>query len=347
MATFSNNGTSKQMFIATAQGAVSSASANGTIDAVAGEAGTFHLQYKSPGGVLRSDIVKNSDIVSIKAIKYDAMARGLAKYEVALDSAVNSGAPVAGQDYLLRFTFFEYGSISYEDQYIKYAAVRATTGMTAAKFYVELLKSAVLNFSRESVPLLSFSLTDADGSPVITYNAFTKAWTGVANEAAAIAAAPTKLVIEEIEQPYVLGLKSSDPVKVSILSDQILVSGDYVNWGVVTKVASTTLVGNGKKVADLEYFYLGERGDQYRNVGFPFVLQSTYLANPALVYNVIEITYNFVGEGVDPQKSLKSITIACPAETAASAVQTLANAIINDVEAVSGVTVADLAANPA
>lgn len=315
MATFSYGGTAKQLFVAKTLGAVTSASQVGTIDAVAGEAGTFHFQYKSPGGILRSDVIKVSNILKAQAIKATALTRGLKKVEVALDANVNGGSPITGQDYLLDFFFYEYGSLSYQEQYIKHAVVRGTSAMTAAKFYVELLKSAELNFSREQIKLLSFSAVTA-GNAVYTYDSFTKTFTlvgtGTVTEAAVISANPVKLVIEEVEQPYVKGLKSSDPVKFNILPRTVLSGGEDLTWGTATVVTSTTTVSNGKVTADLEYFYAGERGDQYRNVGFPRVIPTEYLVDPTVEYHYIEIEYFSEGQGVDVQKQNKHITIVVP-----------------------------------
>lgn len=340
MATFSYGGTAKQLFVAKTLGAVTSTSAAGQIDAVAGETGTFHFQYKSPGGILRSDIVKVANISKAQAIKASALTRGLKKVEVTLDANVNSGAPVAGEDYLLDFFIYEYGSLSYQEQYIKHAVVHATTGMTAAKFYTELCKSAELNFSREQVKLFSFSLTNA-GTDVFTYDAFSHAWTqvgtGVVAESVVIAAVPTKLIIEEVEQAYSLGTKSSDPVKFNILPRNITVSNEEVIWGVASVVASTTTVGNGKKTADLEYFYMGERGDQYRNVGWPRVIPTQYLADPSIEYHYIEIEYYDTMEGVDVQKQNKHITLVVPSVGADNATQiALVNTIIADINTAAG-----------
>lgn len=337
MATFSYGGTAKQLFVAKTLGAVTSASAAGQIDAVAGEAGSFHLQYKSPGGILRSDIIKVANITKAQAIKATALTRGLKKVEVALDANVNGGSPITGQDYLLDFFFYEYGSLSYQEQYIKHAVVRGTSAMTASKFYVELLKSAELNFSREQIKLLSFSAVTA-GNAVYTYDSFTKTFTlvgtGTVTEAAVIAANPVKLVIEEVEQPYVKGLKSSDPVKFNILPRTVLSGGEDLTWGTATVVASTTTVANGKVTADLEYFYAGERGDQYRNVGFPRVIPTEYVADASLAYNYIEIEYFSEGQGVDVQKQNKHITIVVPAESGTGF--TVANTIISDINTAAG-----------
>ena len=339
MAQFSFNGTAKQLFVAKTQGAVTSAAPAGQIDAVAGETGSFHLQYKSPGGVLRSDIIKVANITKAKAVKGSTLARGLAKYEVALDANVNSGAPIAGQDYLLDFVIYEYGANSYEYQYVKHAAVRATSAMAtdAAKFYVELLKSAELNFSREQVKFFNFSLVDAEAK-VYTYDAVGKVWyeDGVeSTEADVITEIPTKLIVEEVEQPWVKGLKQSDPVKFSILPRDVRDAGNDYTWGTVTKITSTTFVQNGKVTADMEYFYMGERGDVYRNVGFPYVINTEYLVTPSEAYHFIDISYKEVGTGVDVHEQNKMITIVVPGGTAGTTL-TAANAIIADINTAAG-----------
>jgi hypothetical protein len=200
MATFSYNGTALQLFVAKSLGAVTNASPTGRIDAVAGETGTFHLQYKSPGGVLRSDIIKVSNILNAKAIKATALARGLAKREITLDTNVNDGAVITGQDYILDIVIYEHGSGSYDNQYIKHAAVRGTSlmGANSAYFYVELLKSLELNFSRETVKMFNFSAVTGGGA-VYTYDSLTKIWTlvgtGTVSESAVVTANPVKVVV--------------------------------------------------------------------------------------------------------------------------------------------------------
>ena len=389
MATFSFNGTAKQLFLAKALGTVSSASTAGTIDAVAGESGTIYFNYKSPGGVLRSDIIKLANINYAKAVKSASLARGLQKFELTLNSEVNSGNPVESQDYLTQFKFYEYGSLSYQDQYVKHAVVRATTGMTADTFYRKTIESCVLNFSRETVEMLSFKLKGTScGLTVIANPAYkfkldvgaadtTAAISGsvvslasevaastelsatniadlntalaaagidvivlsgtapAADVTAAVAITGTGIVIEEVEQPYVKGLKSSDPLRFAIIPRTITVSGDEVIWGTVTKVTSTKFVNNGKTVADLEYFYAGEKGDQYRNVGFPKVLPTEYLADSTQPYSFIEINYSDSFGGVDVQKSDKSIVI--PVLSTSDSL-TLVNSIIGDINTAAGST---------
>ena len=104
------------------------------------------------------------------------------------------------------------------------------------------------------------------------------------------------------------------------LPQEIYAGGDDVVWGTVTDqtptkanaVAGTTGVGNGKKIADLEYFCMGERGDQYRNMGFPNVIDTKYLVDPTKEYNVLELHFAFTDTGVNSYRSEKDITVVFP-----------------------------------
>ena len=83
---------------------------------------------------------------------------------------------------------------------------------------------------------------------------------------------------------------------------------------------------------------MGERGDYYRNVGFPKVLNTTYLVDATVDYNFIDITYFYQGNNEDVQKSQKTITLVVPK----SGSFTVVNAIIDDIETATGLTIAGL-----
>lgn len=57
---------------------------------------------------------------------------------------------------------------------------------------------------------------------------------------------------------------------------------------------------------------MGERGDIYRNMGFPNVIPTTYLVDPTLEYNVVDIHYAYTGGNEEVQKSEKDITVVIP-----------------------------------
>lgn len=241
------------------------------------------------GGMLRSDLIDIKNIMYAKATDADDLAHELAKYKVTLDPTVNGGSPVAGQDYILRIAFRNYIGMSEEDQYFKYGMVHAVSGMTAGSFYQELYKSLKKNFSRETEQLLDFSL-----------------------EVALTGGDASGLIVEEVPQEWILGTFPQVPVNFTLMPDTIIVNGDARIWGLVEKQASTSSIPDGHKIADLEYFCMGERGDVYRMMGFPNVIRTKYLVNPDLKYNTIDIHYAYVGSNEAVQKSEKDITIVVP-----------------------------------
>lgn len=309
MATFSENQV-RHLYVAkslgtTGEGAIS----------IGSNADDLYFKYVSADGNVRTDLIPKANITQAKAFKYDASSRQLKKVKVALDATVNGGAPIPGQEYILRLKFFEWGSLSFQDQYLKTAIVRATTGMTATQFYTALAANLNLNLAHESIPLLTVT-SDANG-----------------------------IYLVEIEQPWTLGTKESQPLNFVVgcgtVLDTITTGAEY-NWGVVTTPASGVFVLNGKTVADMEYFYMGERGDQYRGVGFPNVRTTKYFVDPTIAYNFIELDYFYQGGGLDVQKSQKHITIVVPAVGADNAAKiALANLILADITS-AGVTVAAL-----
>ena len=120
------------------------------------------------------------------------------------------------------------------------------------------------------------------------------------------------LIIEEAPQEWILGTSPQVPVNFTLMPDSIVVDGDDRIWGLVEKQASTNSIPNGHKIADLEYFCMGERGDVYRMMGFPNVIRTKYLVDPDLKYNTIDIHYAYVGSNEAAQKSEKDITIVVP-----------------------------------
>ena len=54
---------------------------------------------------------------------------------------------------------------------------------------------------------------------------------------------------------------------------------------------------------------MGERGDHYRNINWPYVIETTYLVDPKLEYSVLDIHYAYVGSNENVQKSERGITL--------------------------------------
>ena len=278
--TFSTNQVRHLYVVKGTQASVGTADTAGKL-AVKADSAKSHLyfEYKSPGGLVRSDLIDIKNIIAAKATDATSLRRELGQVKVTLDSAVNSGKPVAGQDYLLRVAIRQFAGMSDEDQYFKHGLVRATTGMTAEQFYTKLKESLIMNFSREASKLFEFT-SDATG-----------------------------VLITEVPQEWKRGVLAQVPVYFDVHPTTILVGGVDEIWGTATRTSSGLYVGNGKNIADLEYFCMGERGDQYRNVGWPYVIETTYLVDPETEYSVLDIHYAYVGSNENVQKSERDITL--------------------------------------
>ena len=302
MATFSVNQV-RQLYVATALKTphVLASDAAGSI-AVKNDTVKSHLyfEYKGADNLMRSDLIDTKNILYAKATDATAMAHDLKSVTIALDSNVNGGAPVAGQDYILRIAFKQYVGMSDEDQYFKYGMVHAYAGMDASEFYKVLAVSLAKNFSREVVPLIKIEIKTASATTEVTPT----------TKAADLTGTYTGVVVTEVEQPWRLGVMAQTPVYFTVQSVPVTVNGDERYWATLTESTSGS-ISNGKTIADLEYFCMGERGDMYRQVGWPNNIPTTYLVDPAKAYCVFDIHYAYVGSNESVQKSEKTITIVC------------------------------------
>ena len=282
----------------------------------------LYFEYMGQGGLTRSDIIDIKNIMYAKATKADKMARELKAVTVTLKAA-----PVAGQDYILKIAFRQFASMSDEDIYTKFGMVHATSGMSESDFYKELAISLAKNFSRELTELVKFTLTnESDEAVPVTGNTKATELTGTYKA----------LVIDEVEQEWTLGIKPQVPVYFDVLPGTITVDGDEITWGKVEDTDPEGVVKNGKLIADLEYFCMGERGDQYRGINWPNNIPTKYMVDPTKEYHVLDIHYAFVGSNESVQKSEKDITIVC-------ADMAELNKIITAVNSATGLTIASLA----
>lgn len=290
----------RQFYVAKAYSAsVTENSAKGTIGGVKiindGVDKEIYFSYKGAATGLRSDRIQLKNLNYIKAIPAASLVTPLKSLKVSLDSNVNEGKVVPGQDYLLRIELRQFYAPGEDNIYFKDAAVHATSDMVASplKFYQKMAESLYLCFSRE----LGGSKTS---NPYLTFTA-----------------ASDGIVITEKEQSWTLGLEQQEQVNFNAIPTTIFLDGEDTQWGKVRNitpsksdaVVGTNALGNGKKIADMEYFYMGERGDQYRMAGYPNYIPTEYLVDPEKQYNVLEIHYGFTDTGVNSYRSEKDITI--------------------------------------
>lgn len=347
MATFSVNQV-RQLYVATSVKSpnVLSSDAAGAI-AVKGDTAKSHVyfEYKGADNLMRSDLIQTKNILDVKVTKPESMAYKMKSVIIALDSEVNGGSPIAGQDYILRIRFNQFVGMSDEDLYYKYGMVHAYSGMKADEFYKVLAQSLAKNFSREVVPLIKIEVHsagttskggfDSAGYMVVTPSTKDNGKSDATNPYYADDTLVTdidSIRITEVEQPWRLGVFAQVPVYFTVQPATVMVNGDERLWATVTEGTNGT-IGNGKTIADLEYFCMGERGDIYRGIGFPNNIVTTYLVDPTKAYYVFDVHYAYVGDGVSVQKSEKTITIVC-------ADKTEFNKVITNFNNATGLTIA-------
>lgn len=267
------------------------------------EGDAIYFQYM--GALLdkmRSDLIKIENITNLRATRAEDMATKLKGYTLTLDPNVNGGQPVAGQDYLLRLAFREYIGMSEADQYFKYGMVHVFPGLKASDFYKEMALSLAANISKDVTALVDIYLYDGATE--------TKVEEGVDPES--LTGTYTALRIAEAVQPWHLGTMPQGVIPFSVQPTTVLVDGDQRIWGKVESYDTKAVLPEGQLIADLEYFCMGERGDQYRNMGWPNVIPTKYLVDPSKEYDVINIHYFYQGDGISVQKSEKDIQIVVP-----------------------------------
>ena len=257
------------------------------------------FKHYGKGGLTRTDLIDVDKVCYARMTPRAAMQRKCKQATVALSKDVNGGLPIVGQDYVLRIQISNFLSPGDASVYIKSNAVHATKAMSedASLFYQAMVDSLKRNFSREKqsagMELLKFEKTD-DG-----------------------------IVITEVaDQPWRLGVLSQEPVNFEAVPTTVKFEGEDVVWGTVEKKETENYVGNGKQIADLEYFCMAERGDMFRNMGWPNNIDVKYMVDPSKEYDMLDLHYFFSGDGVQVHKSEKDITFVADTTTVMEALKT-------------------------
>ena len=259
----------------------------------------IYFQHKGVADISRSDLIEVKNIISANATAAKSMEKKLKNATVTLDSSVNGGKPIAGQDYVLRLVFNGYIGISPEDsQYWKYGVVHATNGMSASDFYKKMAISIAKNMSREAVQFIKVFLGNTEVTPRTKEDKLTGAYTGV--------------TIKEVAPDWIRGTKQEKIVRLTVEPTTVNDGTGDVVWGTV-KYSDGDTLKNGKEIADMEYFFAGEKGDQYRLINWPDYVPTEYLVDPTQEYDVIDIHYSYVGSNESVQKSEKDIKLIVPA----------------------------------
>lgn len=256
------------------------------------------VAQKGHGGIVRSDLVKPSNICWIRKVAASAMQDTPKILTISLDSNVNSGAPIVGQDYIMSLTIDGVLSPSQEDKFIVHAAARAFANDTAAALMGRIKDSLEKSVKRMFGDYVPVTVT-LSGSNIVLTEQFPY-W-----EAGKF----------QYRRPHFF-------VNVGTVTDQN--TSLEVVWGTVAESAGTAFA-NGAKVADLEYFALGARGSEERNMGWPYNIETKGLISgtPGVEnqnFDLLVIHYFYAGANTNNQKSERDLVIAGPAAKITSVV---------------------------
>lgn len=253
----------------------------------------LYFLYKGRDCMTRSDLIPIDLITYVKYVPANKQQTPLRRVSVKLDSTINSGAPIQGEDYILNIEFQQFYGLSPEDTYVKTIALHIGPNIaTASNFYDAMIDELNAAFSREIG-------ASANSNPYLTFTKNTLLGGGY------------ELIIEEKKQPWTLGKWEAESLMFNVFPSTIHVSGSEVTWGTAEAVTPVNFVPNSERMADLEWFTFGERGDIYRGMGYPnnFDFKAMIDATDNTGYDVLEIHYAYQGTCEDIQKSEKEITL--------------------------------------
>lgn len=281
------------------------------------DAGKFYVQQLGHGGLVRTGIIDPKKVLYATYTPAAAQAKDLKAVKVSL-SKLHGEELEVGEDYILRINFRQLYGMSDEDLYQKYGAVHCVKAMKddATLFWAEMIYSLVKNFSKVYAPLLDISV-DGKETGIVARATKVNGEVKLFDAAGQPLDAPADcLYILEHDQTaeWALGTKQLVPVYFEVLPTTVMIEGEDITWGAVEDVTAdyAKSVNNSFNIADMEYFYMGERADQYRMKGWPMVIPTKYFAvadKDGDGYDTIDIHYYYEGDNHAVQKSEKTITI--------------------------------------
>lgn len=297
----------------------------------------LYFKYINGGGEMtHTDLIDIKNILYAKATKFEDMAYKLKRQRVTIDTAV-SATPVAGQEYILKVFLKQYIGLGEEDTAQKFGYFKARPASTNSDVYKNVAFSLMRNAIADTTPVFNVYLTTPAGTG-----------TGAAPAGEVKVTKDTKLadlnatydgiIIEECEQYWKLGKFPQAVIGFTAVASVITVDGVEYQWGTVADVTPVNSIPNGHNMADLEYFAVGARGDMYRGMGYPYNLDTQYVADPTKTYDTIDIHFAFVDSNEGVQKSERDLMLIVEAGN-----HDLTNSIIDAINTAAGTTIEDLA----
>jgi hypothetical protein len=249
----------------------------------------FKISFPSLG--ITSDKIENVEWAKLtKAAKLQPKAKKA--------TITFAGEAVVGQDYAVKVSYPEVGGAGVESWTTKTAVAHAGKGANKATVIEELVAQ----------------LTKILGvDDVLTVAAVKDGFT----------IAPK---VENVK--YERGIRPIAIPDFNVTVNQVVEEGELTDWVTLDAAkqipveAIETGLTSGYKLADMEYFAMGERGDEYRMAAYPNHIITDYKIDPTKNYDVYNIHYSYKGYNTQSHKSEKDLIIAVTAGTTLSALAT-------------------------
>jgi hypothetical protein len=190
---------------------------------------------------------------------------------------------VVGQDYAVKVSYPEVGGAGVESWTTKTAVAYAGKGATKETVVAELVAQLTKILGVDGV----LTVAPADGGFTITPN------------------------VENVK--YERGVRPLVIPDFNVAVNQITDEGELTTWATLDVASVATSLASGYKLADMEYFAMGERGDEYRMVAYPNHIVTDYKIVPTEDYDVYNVHYSYKGANNQSHKAEKDLIIAVPA----------------------------------
>lgn len=267
--------------------------------------GNVCIKHLGAGGVTRADLIDPKLVAYAKHTTASKLQEKPKKVTVTV-----AGVADAGADYILSVVLSQYIGMSDDDRVVKYGITKGLAADTEKDVAKRLAISLAKNLSKEPQQ----SLKVLHGTTVVT----------PLTKVAELTEDSADIVIEAVEQPWTRGLNAGRLAQFTVVANPTIASGvETAEWATIKEGLSDTVIKDGHKIADLEYFCMGDRADVYRGMAWPHVVPTEYLVDPEKEYDVIDIHYAYKGTCEDVQASEKTLTLVAEGTVATALVTAL------------------------
>lgn len=286
---------------------------SGSYEIIPCEGKAFKIYFKDYG--ITSDKIENVEWA--KYVEASALRPKAKKMSISF-----AGDVVIGEDYAVKVSYPEVAGAGVESWTTKTAVAHAGKGATKATVIAELKKQLTKILGVDGVLVVE----DYDGGLSILPTYASRDSEGAPNK--------------DYVKAYARGTHPITIPDFNVTVNQITDEGELTNWVVLDPLTQqipvesvTTEIPSGYKLADMEYFAMGERGDEYRMAAYPNHIITEYKINPEIGYDVLNIHYSYKGFNDQSHKSEKDIIIVC---------ETNPGDIITKIQNLFGVTVVNV-----